>query len=64
MVRTFSTVIKFSINTGMVQLGMKLGADRLISYAKKFGFGEPTGIELPGEEGGILYIPRICTSLT
>ena len=54
----FSTVIKFSINTGMVQLGMKLGADRLISYAKKFGFGEPTGIELPGEEGGILYNPK------
>ena len=42
----------------MVQLGMKLGADRLISYAKKFGFGEPTGIELPGEEGGILYNPK------
>lgn len=54
----FSTVIKFSINTGMVQLGMKLGADRLISYAKKFGFGTPTGIELPGEEGGILYNPK------
>ena len=47
----FSTVIKFSINTGMVQLGMKLGADRLISYAKKFGFGEPTGIEI-GEKTG------------
>ena len=54
----FSTVIKFSINTGMVQLGMKLGADRLISYAKKFGFGTPTGIELPGEEGGSLYNPK------
>ena len=54
----FSTVIKFSINTGMVQLGMQLGADRLISYAKKFGFGTPTGIDLPGEEGGILYDPK------
>lgn len=54
----FSTVIKFSINTGMVQLGLQLGADRLISYAKKFGFGTPTGIDLPGEEGGILYDPK------
>lgn len=51
----FSKIIEFSINTGMVQLGMKLGAERLISYAKKFGFGAPTGIDLPGEESGILY---------
>ena len=55
----FSTIIKFSINTGMVQLGMSLGADRLISYAKKFGFGAPTGIDLPGEEHGILYNPKM-----
>ena len=55
----FSTIIKFSINTGMVQLGMSLGADRLISYAKKFGFGSPTGIDLPGEEHGILYDPKM-----
>lgn len=54
----FSTVIKFSINTGMVQLGMKLGAERMTSYAKKFGFGEPTGIDLPGEEGGIVHKPE------
>ena len=54
----FSTVIKFSINTGMVQLGMQLGAERMTSYAKKFGFGEPTGIDLPGEESGILYNPK------
>ncbi len=51
----FSTIIKFSINTGMVQLGMQLGAKRMTNYAKKFGFGEPTGIDLPGEESGILY---------
>ena len=55
----FSAIIKFSINTGMVQLGMSLGADRLISYAKKFGFGSPTGIDLPGEEYGILYDPKM-----
>ena len=54
----FSTVIKFSINTGMVQLGMQLGAERMTSYAKKFGFGEQTGIDLPGEESGILYDPK------
>lgn len=55
----FSTILKFSINTGMVQLGMSLGADRLISYAKKFGFGTSTGVDLPGEEYGILYDPKM-----
>ena len=50
-----SEVIKNSVNTGMVQLGMELGAHRLTNYSKLFGFGEPTGIELPGEESGILY---------
>lgn len=54
----FSTIIKFSINTGMVQLGMQLGADRLIDYSKKFGLGKVTGIDLPGEESGILYNPK------
>ena len=54
----FSTVIKFSINTGMVQLGMKLGAERMTTYAKRFGFGSPTGIDLPGEESGLLYKPE------
>ncbi len=53
----FSEVIKFSINTGMVQLGMQLKAKRLIDYSKRFGLGRPTGIDLPGEEGGILYDP-------
>lgn len=54
----FSDVIKYSINTGMVQIGLKLGAEREIDYAKKFGFGAVTGVELPGEEDGILYDPK------
>lgn len=51
----FSDIIKYSINTGMVQLGMELGAHKLINYSKRFGFGESTNVELPGEESGILY---------
>lgn len=54
---TFTDVIKFSVNTGMADLGMKLGGQRLTEYTKKFGFGTVTGIELPGEEEGILYDP-------
>lgn len=48
-------IIKNSINTGMVQLGLRLGSTKLTEYARNFGFGHATGIELPGEEEGILF---------
>lgn len=54
----FVEVIKNSINTGFVQVGMRLGAARLTNYARSFGFGQGTGIELPGEEEGILFKPE------
>lgn len=34
------------------QVGLKLGIDRIAAYARKFGLGEPTGIELSDEKGG------------
>jgi penicillin-binding protein 2 len=34
------------------QVGMKLGIDRLLKWAEKFGLGAPTGIDLPGEAAG------------
>ena len=52
---TFADVVKQSLNTGFALVGLDLGANKLIEYAKLFGFGEVTGIELPGEEAGILY---------
>ena len=55
---TFTDVVKHSLNTGFALVGLDLGAERLTEYAKRFGFGEPTGIELPAEEGGILFDPE------
>ena len=55
---TFLDVIKNSINTGFVEVGMRLGAAKLTDYARLFGFGSATGIELPGEEEGILFNPK------
>ena len=54
---TFTDVIKNSLNTGFALVGLDLGAEKMTDYAKRFGFGEPTGIELPGEEAGILFEP-------
>ena len=55
---TFTDVVKNSLNTGFALVGLDLGAERLTKYAKLFGFGEPTGVELPAEEGGILFEPE------
>lgn len=55
---TFTDIIKNSINTGFVQIGMEVGAERMDKYVRLFGFGDPTGIELPGEESGILFNPK------
>lgn len=54
----FEDIIKFSVNTGMASLGLKLGGEKETEYAKRFGFGEATGTDVPGEEVGILYNPK------
>lgn len=52
---TFTDITKYSINTGFVDVGLRVGGQRLNQYVRAFGFGKPTGIELPGEEEGILF---------
>ena len=52
---TFTDIVKNSINTCFAQIGLWLGGEKLNAYAEKFGFGQATGIELPGEESGILF---------
>lgn len=51
-------IIKWSINTGFAHIGMLTGGETLTKYAKDFGFGKPTGIELPGEGEGLLFQPE------
>jgi len=55
---SFLDILKYSVNTGFVQVGMRLGAYKLTEYAQAFGFGKVTGIELPGEEAGLLFNPK------
>ncbi len=35
-----------------------LGVDRLAAYAREFGLGEPTGVDIPGELGGLVPTPK------
>lgn len=43
-----------SSDTFFYQVATMLGADRLAYYAHAYGFGQPTGIDLPGEAAGII----------
>ncbi|MBQ4897495.1 stage V sporulation protein D [Paenibacillus sp. Marseille-P2973] len=58
--QTFLQVVENSCNPGFVALGQRLGKESLFKYIKDFGFGTKTGIDLGGEENGILFkLPRV-----
>jgi len=51
---SFEDVIVKSSNVGTVRVGLALGHDRFYEWIRRFGFGERTGLPLPGESGGLL----------
>ena len=51
---TVAGIIKHSSNIGAAKIALRLGAEKLYAGYKKFGFGAKTGIELPGEQVGML----------
>lgn len=51
---TPAEILAHSSNIGVAKIGMRLGRRGLYRALRRFGFGEPTGVELPGETGGIL----------
>lgn len=51
---TISKMLEESINTGAVQLGLKLGPEKFYRHIKDFGFGEATGFGMEGESRGII----------
>ena len=46
-------VLAHSSDVGTIKLGLRLGEERFNQYIRRFGFGQPTGIELPGESRGL-----------
>jgi stage V sporulation protein D (sporulation-specific penicillin-binding protein) len=56
--QTFLEVVQNSCNPGFVELGQRLGKEKLFDYIDLFGFGEKTGIDLEGEGKGILFKPE------
>jgi cell division protein FtsI (penicillin-binding protein 3) len=53
---TLSTaeILAQSSNVGAIKIGLKMGADRFDKWVRRFGFGRRTGVDLPGEERGLV----------
>ena len=50
---TVSKVLANSSDVGAIKIALRLGEDRFYKYIRAFGFGQQTGIELPGETRGM-----------
>jgi cell division protein FtsI (penicillin-binding protein 3) len=48
-----SDVLAESSDVGAIKIALRLGEDRFYKYIRAFGFGQQTGIELPGETRGM-----------
>lgn len=55
---TLNGIMATSSNVGTIQVAEQLGEDRMYEYLHRFGFGRPTGLDLPGENAGVLTEPR------
>lgn len=53
--QTFRQVLQNSSNPGFVEIGRRLGKEKLYQYIEDFGLTEKTGIDLPGESKGIMF---------
>jgi cell division protein FtsI (penicillin-binding protein 3) len=56
--KTVARILAESSNVGSVMIGLKLGAKRFDKWVRRFGFGRATGIDLPGEQTGIVLRPE------
>jgi cell division protein FtsI (penicillin-binding protein 3) len=51
---TTTQILEYSSNIGTYEISSRLGEDRLLSGIQRLGFGQPTGLEFPGESPGLL----------
>jgi cell division protein FtsI (penicillin-binding protein 3) len=60
-VLSFTDVIVKSSNVGAIKVGLKVGAERMSDYVKRFGFGRRVSPDFPGETPGIVWSPAKLT---
>jgi cell division protein FtsI (penicillin-binding protein 3) len=51
---TVSDILANSSDVGAIKIALRLGAPKFYDYIHGFGFGSPTGVDLPGESRGLL----------
>ena len=54
---SMTDLLKYSLNVGAATLSTNLGPERFYDYVNRFGFGQPTGIDLPYESKGLMRVP-------
>jgi cell division protein FtsI (penicillin-binding protein 3) len=54
---TVAQILAHSSNVGAVEIGLKIGATKYSKWIEKFGFGQPTGVQYPNEQAGI--VPKL-----
>jgi cell division protein FtsI (penicillin-binding protein 3) len=52
---TVSEILAKSSDVGAIKVAMRLGAPKFYDYIRAFGFGSPTGVDMPGESRGLLH---------
>ena len=53
--QSLKVALENSCNVALMQIGSAIGKEQFVRYQKLFGFGQSTGIDLPGEAAGLLY---------
>ncbi|SFG27746.1 stage V sporulation protein D (sporulation-specific penicillin-binding protein) [Desulfotomaculum arcticum] len=61
--QSFVEVVENSCNTGFIAVGLNTGITKFYKYVNAFGFGQGTGISLPGEASGLVIPEKQATNL-
>ncbi len=61
---TVNDILVHSSNIGVAKLAMKLGDQKFFEYIHRFGFGEQTGVALPGEIKGVVHPPHLWSKIS
>jgi cell division protein FtsI (penicillin-binding protein 3)/stage V sporulation protein D (sporulation-specific penicillin-binding protein) len=57
-------ILVHSSNIGAAKLACMLGEMKFYEYIRQFGFGDRTGVELPGEIGGVIHPPKSWSKIS
>jgi len=61
---TIHDILMKSSNIGSAKMALMMGDERFYQYVRSFGFGQRTGINLPGEIPGLVHPPSRWDALT